>query len=186
MHELASLYALDALDAAEKSAFEEHLRGCPSCEEEVKSFSDVAGALAESVQAEPPAELRANLLARAKSSLRKPGILFRDTGLLISRPEELDWNPIGPGLAAKPLFYDAERQYSTSLVRMDAGAHYPGHRHKEIEELFVLSGDLHIQGHVMRAGDYCRAEPGTTHSETWSDGGCMILLMASQMNEMLA
>jgi hypothetical protein len=52
---------------------------------------------------------------------------------------------------------------------MDAGAHYPSHRHSEIEELFVLSGDLHVEGQIMGSGDYCRADSATIHGETFTD-----------------
>jgi len=69
---------------------------------------------------------------------------------------------------------------------MDAGAHYPSHRHKEIEELFVLSGDLHVEGEIMQAGDYCRADARTLHGETFTDSGCTFLLRASPDNEVLA
>ena len=42
LHELASLYALEALDAGEKIAFEEHLRqGCEACAKDVRSFTDI-------------------------------------------------------------------------------------------------------------------------------------------------
>jgi anti-sigma factor ChrR (cupin superfamily) len=83
----------------------------------------------------------------------------------------------------KPLFEDRDRNYNTSLVRMDAGAHYPSHHHAAIEEMFLLSGDLHLEGQVMRAGDYCRADRGSIHGETFTDDGCLFLLMASPENQ---
>jgi anti-sigma factor ChrR (cupin superfamily) len=69
---------------------------------------------------------------------------------------------------------------------MDAGAHYSSHRHSEIEELFVLSRDLHVEGQIMRSGDYCRADSATIHGKTFTDSGCLFLLSASQQNEVLA
>lgn len=69
---------------------------------------------------------------------------------------------------------------------MDAGAHYPSHRHADVEELFVLSGDLHVAGEVMSAGDYCRAETESVHGETFSETGCLFLAMSSQRNQFLA
>ena len=62
-------------------------------------------------------------------------------------------------------------------------AHYPSHHHAAIEELFLLSGDLHLEGQVMRAGDYCRADRGSIHGETFTDDGCLFLLMASPENQ---
>jgi len=187
VHDLVSLYALDALEGPEKAAFEAHLRaGCQSCESELRSFSNVAAAVGESVPATPPPQLRQRLLARAAGSPRLPGVLLQQSGLLISRSAELAWRDMAPGIAFKPLFEDGQRKYNTCLVRMDAGAHYPSHRHSEIEELFMLSGDLHVEGEVMESGDYCRADTGTIHGETFSDSGCLFLLMASQQNEVLA
>lgn len=186
LHELAPLYALDALDAAEKIAFEEHLRqGCDSCAKDVRSFTDIAGLIAESVSAAPPARLRDRLLSKVSRAPRAPGILFEHSGVLIARSDELAWQALAPGIAFKALFVDSDRKYNTSLVRMDAGARYPGHHHAAIEELFLLSGDLHVEGEVMHAGDYCRGASGSVHAETFSDNGCLFLLMASQDNQIV-
>ena len=43
-----------------------------------------------------------------------------------------------------------------------------------------------VSGEVVRAGDYCRAYADTVHEESFSETGCLFLLMASQHNEMLA
>jgi RNA polymerase sigma factor (sigma-70 family) len=85
----------------------------------------------------------------------------------------------------KPLFEDAARKYNTSLVRMEAGAHYPSHHHAAIEELFILSGDLHVENQIIGAGDYCRSDSGSIHGETFTDGGCLFLAMASQDNQIV-
>ena len=72
------------------------------------------------------------------------------------------------------------------LVRMGAGARYPSHRHKDVEELFMLSGDFHVADTTMGPGDYCRGETGSMHGETYTESGAMFLLMTSQANELLA
>jgi hypothetical protein len=61
---------------------------------------------------------------------------------------------------------------------MDAGAHYPSHSHAEIEELFMLSGDLHVEGQLMRSGDYCRGDSGSVHGETFTEGSSPRLRLA--------
>ena len=187
LDELASLYALGALDAAEKIAFEEHLRqGCESCAKDVRSFTDVSHLIGESAPAAPPQQLRERLLSRISQSPRTPGILLERSGVLIARSDELAWQPLAPGISYKPLYADAARKYDTSLVRMEAGAHYPSHHHAANEELFLLSGDLHVENQVMRPGDYCRADSGTIHGETFSDTGCLFLLMASRENQIIS
>ena len=58
--------------------------------------------------------------------------------------------------------------------------------HSQIEELFLLSGDLHVEGQIMHAGDYCGADSGMIHVETFTESGCLFLLLASQQNELLS
>jgi ChrR Cupin-like domain len=82
-------------------------------------------------------------------SPRFPGILVQQGGLLITRSDELAWQTMAPGIPDKPLFEDAARKYNTSLVRMEAGAHYPSHHHPATEELFMLSGDLHLENQII-------------------------------------
>jgi anti-sigma factor ChrR (cupin superfamily) len=186
VHELASLYALDALDPAEKRIFEQHLgTGCEPCARDLRSYEAVATAIGESVAMQPPKRLRQDLLASVNEKPGLPGVLLQQPGLLISRSQELDWKPMAVGIEYKPLFEDAVRRYNTCLVRMDAGARYPSHRHREIEELFLLSGELNVENQVMRAGDYCRADSGTIHGETFTDIGCMFLLLASADNQVV-
>ena len=185
LHELAAMHALGSLDAREREIFEQHLHQCEDCAGDVLSFSEVADLIGESVPAVPPERLRKRLLSRIGDSPRVPGIVMEQSGLLIARSAELAWQPLAAGIYLKPLFEDRDRKYNTSLVRMDAGAHYPSHHHAAIEELFLLSGDLHVEGQVMRAGDYCRADSGSIHGETFTDGGCLFLLMASPENQIV-
>ncbi|MFL6163178.1 MAG: anti-sigma factor domain-containing protein [Jatrophihabitantaceae bacterium] len=60
---LAGVYAIDALDDDERSRFEEHLAGCPSCAAEVRSLRGAAAELSHPVASPPPATLRGDLLA---------------------------------------------------------------------------------------------------------------------------
>jgi anti-sigma factor RsiW len=129
LHELAVLHALGSLDARDRVAFEQHLHGCDACVKDVRSFTEVADLIGESVQAVPAQRLRERLLSKVSASPRVPGIVMQQSGLLIARSEELAWQPIAAGIYLKPLFEDKERKYNTSLVRMEAGAHYPSHHH---------------------------------------------------------
>lgn len=64
LQEAAGLYALDALDASERDAFEAHLGSCPTCIEDVRSFLAVAAALPHAVtMIDPPASLRLRVMA---------------------------------------------------------------------------------------------------------------------------
>lgn len=67
-HELTAAYALDALDEQDELAYEEHLRTCPHCREELASVQDTAGLLAYGAVAQaPPPALRERILEQARS-----------------------------------------------------------------------------------------------------------------------
>jgi anti-sigma factor ChrR (cupin superfamily) len=185
VHELVSLYALGALDEDDKVRFEEHLDECTACEAELRSLTEVAASLGNSRTAAPPPQLRERLMTRARSSRQAPGIIFEQGGILLSRSSEIPWQRLGPGIEFKLLYADAARKYRTSLVRMEAGSQMPKHRHQETEELFILSGELHVEGQVARAGDYCRADAHSVHAEAFTPSGATFLVMASENDEFL-
>jgi quercetin dioxygenase-like cupin family protein len=187
IHELASLYALQALDARETAQFEEHLRaGCEACAAEVAAVHQTSTAIGSAAPVDPPPHLRDRLMSRVARSPRTPGIAYNESGLLIARSEEISWKTLAPGISFKPLFRDKARNSDTMLVRMDAGARLPKHRHTQVEELFLLSGDLHVEDQVMYAGDYCRANLDSVHDLSFTETGCLFLLMTSPVNEILA
>lgn len=64
LHLLTGAYALNALDADEHAAFETHLGGCGTCEEEVAGFSAALARLGAAQAVPPPPRMRARILAR--------------------------------------------------------------------------------------------------------------------------
>src|SRR5262245_33970335 len=62
-HDLAPLYAIDALDDAEREAFARHLEACPACQAEVRELEETAGLLAVATHRAPPPSLRADVLS---------------------------------------------------------------------------------------------------------------------------
>jgi len=66
VHELTAAYALDALDADEREAYEAHLGRCKPCREELAALGETAAALAWGVESPPPPPaLRARILDAA-------------------------------------------------------------------------------------------------------------------------
>lgn len=190
--ELAALYAVGAMTAAEAAEFEVHVReGCSACTTELRTLEATAAHLAFAAPpTAPPAGLRKRVMEKvsieASQGASRPGILFRQAGLLISRATEMDWQSGAvAGVLSKPLFVDENRGYATALVRMTAGTRYPSHRHKDVEELFLLEGDLNVGGILMRPGDYCRAEPDSIHGEVSTDTGALFVVMSSTHDELL-
>jgi anti-sigma factor RsiW len=68
IHELTAGYALDALDAEERDAYEAHLAGCEHCQQELESFWETTEALAVAATGpEPNAALRERILTAVRA-----------------------------------------------------------------------------------------------------------------------
>jgi quercetin dioxygenase-like cupin family protein len=85
-----------------------------------------------------------------------------------------------PGVSMRRLFRD-QRGAITAVVRMTPGARLPGHRHMTAEQFYMLDGDAHVSGHLLRRGDYHRAPRASAHESSYTEGGCAFLLIASHL-----
>lgn len=63
LHHLSGAYAVDALDDAERTSFEQHLAVCADCRAEVAELSATAHSLASLTETTPPPSLRASVLS---------------------------------------------------------------------------------------------------------------------------
>jgi Anti-sigma-K factor rskA len=73
MHSLSGAFALDALEGdAECDRFIRHMSRCPACASEVRGFREVGTALAFAAAAEPPPELRDQVLAAVARTRQLP------------------------------------------------------------------------------------------------------------------
>lgn len=68
LHTLTGAYALNALDAEERAAFEAHLPDCATCREEVDGFLATTAVLGGAVADNPPAHLRASVLTQIQQT----------------------------------------------------------------------------------------------------------------------
>jgi len=67
LHELTAAYALDALDADERSAYEAHLAECERCRADLRDLEEPVGALALAAEGPaPPDALRDRILVAAR------------------------------------------------------------------------------------------------------------------------
>jgi quercetin dioxygenase-like cupin family protein len=182
--ERAALYALGSLPPEESSGFEEHLgAGCDVCARELASFTQVVDELAVAAPPGMPADrVRAAVLERfaAAEFEAMPGMRF-------VRSDRLAWQPGSqPTVSVKLLSRDAPSGYRTQVIRMAPNSSIQPHRHAEVEELYLLEGEVTISGVVMRAGDYCRAEAGTVHDAIFTKTGCVFLALSSENDERLS
>jgi anti-sigma factor RsiW len=143
LRESAAAYVLSDLSSGQRSMFEAHItEGCAVCEQEMRAAGEIAATFGNIAAVDPPPSLRERLLAKVAIATRVPGLLFQHQGLIISRSAELDWQPLGPGVDFKAIHTDTDRRYNTMLVRMAPGARYTAHRHVDVEEVFMISGDM--------------------------------------------
>jgi len=67
LHALSGAYVVDALDDAERAAFERHLAQCPDCQQEVASLREATALMADDAVMTPPPGLRDSVLAGIKN-----------------------------------------------------------------------------------------------------------------------
>lgn len=84
------------------------------------------------------------------------------------------------GVETRALLCDAQPRRRTALGRMAPGSVYPGHRHAGNEELYLLQGDLVVQGRPMGPGDFCAATRGTVHRAVRSGAGALFVTASSE------
>jgi anti-sigma factor ChrR (cupin superfamily) len=206
----AALYALGALEAEEARAFEAHLDGgCEACASELRSLDTVVASLGLAAgEAEPPAAARSRLLERvaadadaapagagsapagpagARTSAHTSAARsLCGEGFLVVRAGEGRWLTTGDvGVSFKLLYEDKERGTFTTLVRMEAGASIPAHRHLGVEQCLVIEGDLRAGGVEMAAGDFNCSLPGSVHEELTTKGGALFLIVGPERYEVI-
>ena len=71
-HHLAGAYALDALDADERAAFEAHYPMCDICRADVVDHRETAALLAAAAAVAPPAGLKGRVMAEVSSTRQIP------------------------------------------------------------------------------------------------------------------
>ena len=67
LHALSGAYVVDALDDAERAAFERHLAQCPDCQQEVASLREATALMADDAALTPPPGLRDSVLSGIKN-----------------------------------------------------------------------------------------------------------------------
>ena len=189
IQERVSLFVLGVLEAGDAGSFEEHLHVCPVCRTEVQTFQEASSQLAIALpQAKPRAGLRDRLQNSISTNIASmsPIESAPPAGVHLVRAAGGKWRLTEcPGIEVKQLYVDPIQEMVTALVRMDAGASYPEHYHAGAEQCLVLKGDLHFGDYVMRAGDFQCLPANSVHGVSHSEQGCLLLVIASQHDEVI-
>ena len=174
--ELLALYAAQALPASEARVAESQLATCPECRHELQSLRPVI----DSLVAWPTDVLRPPRPLWERIEQRIAGeTTVEPPSTVPARSAEPEWSDVGPGIACQLLSTDVARDRVSMLVRLAPGAEYPPHRHRAVEELYMLYGELIVDDKTFYPGDYRRAEPNTVDQRVWSESGCTCVLVTS-------
>jgi anti-sigma factor ChrR (cupin superfamily) len=171
LEDLVLADSVGALDPDEQVELQARLDALtPQQRSEVASLYDAGTALALAVpRLEPPAQVRERVLDAARQPSRYTVWAADDA-----------WIPTGlPGIRARVLAVDKARSLVTLVIRAEAGAVYPPHKHRGPEECFVISGSVVIDGRVLRAGDFHHADEDSDHGEITTTEGAEVLLVGA-------
>jgi hypothetical protein len=117
---------------------------------------------------EPPADLFAAIEAKIDG--------LDDAVIRTTRAEEGKWVQRNEKVWMKVLSHEPETGRMTYLLRCLPGARIEGHAHERSEHMFVLEGELWIDGVLYRAGDAQMALPGTVHADATMPSGCLVIV----------
>ncbi len=182
--ELAPLYALDLLDVEERLWIEAQVLADPDLAEELASYQAAVGAIPYSAPAVPmAADLKDRLfdgldLAPIEIDLAPQLEISSEPEMVVLRAADLQWQPYRTeGVEVAVLFFDPVNSMCSAIVKAADGIIYPLHQHHGIEEIYMLEGELEIDGQVYLAGDYVRSYPNSIHPPATTKG-CKFLIRA--------
>ena len=178
--EQASLYVLGALAAAERDVFERELRANAELRTLVRELQRTTGLLAMTApQLSPPTELRNKVLERIRASEpapERPPIAIPPGLRFLDASQQGRWKQLPvPGAWIQLLSLEREQGYAVLLGKLDPGARYPAHVNIGPEDLYILTGDLHIGDRRLTPGDFHHADAGSHHDVNYSVEGCTLI-----------
>jgi len=148
--ELAALYVLGVLSDADTALVEAALTTSPEMREEVASYQEVVAALVlAGPVVQPSPSVRTRLMDRVKQEREQFHFSYANEG---------PWDEIGDGVTQKRLFENAD---AGRLIRLEAGARH--HMASDsVEQSYVVSGRITIDGDALGAGDFRRVSAPAT------------------------
>ncbi|WP_454747215.1 cupin domain-containing protein [Ciceribacter selenitireducens] len=89
--------------------------------------------------------------------------------------KKLDFRPFRDGVTIHWIRPFDDDQPGVALLKYDAGASVPLHRHEGLETIFVLDGSQSDEAGDYGTGSFVINAAGTEHS-VWSETGCVVLI----------
>jgi len=190
----ATRYALGEMTASEQREFAEEVRKNSELCEFLWSLQHTLDQIALSVpKVSPNPALKDKVLRRIrekgtdKPRRRAPGMAAVLPGLRFAMSEDTGWKPLPiPGAFIKLLSLERARGYAVLLGKLDPGARYPAHINAGPEDIYILTGDLHVGDQVLGPGDFHHADAGSTHKENHSVEGCTLLAVLTTDDPLVA
>ncbi len=184
----ALLASFGLLDSEEEKELERLAKqGNPDGIAELAIYRQVLARIAQTVAiVDPPAGLKERLMSRVKASKHKlmPGWQTQAPGFDYVLSGQGLWQDAPfPGVKFQMLHYDRKAGLATQMVRLEAGAKFPSHRHSAPEQCLVLEGIVSIGTLRLRPGDFNLAHPGTVHEEMTTEEGCLLLIVSNPHDE---
>jgi anti-sigma factor ChrR (cupin superfamily) len=178
--ELAILKAFSLLEEEENKLLATYLKESPELANELQELEEAVAAIAyNSPSVLMDDRLKERLFEKIDSNENSSTETEVNNPPFILRSHQLEWQTyLIPGITVATLYIDREKRQITSLLKVNPGIRYPLHRHAGVEELFMLEGDLVIDGEVCHQGDYIRCLPNSSHSPI-SIEGCLLLVKTS-------
>jgi anti-sigma factor ChrR (cupin superfamily) len=173
-----SAYVMQALSPDEAAAVEAHIASCSQCRHELETLRPVADTFVfwPSDVLRPSTSLKERLARRIAVEAGENVVMPAAQARQWNEPA---WEEVAPGILCKLMATDAKEHRVSMLVRLLPGVEYPPHTHAGLEELFLLDGELWIDGRKLYPGDYNRAEAGSADKRVWSETGCTCVLITS-------
>lgn len=178
--ELAALYAAGALPFADATEFESALATDAAKAAQLAGYADVLSGLFAAIEPiEPSPNVRSQLLAKLDTKLKTvPSEAVE--AVFVQLAETARWRRTpATGVEMRLLNRDLATKRRTYLLRIAAGAEFPSHDHDDVEECYVLEGDVFTFGRQFKAGDFMCAGPGSSHGHSFSKSGCVLLISSA-------
>ncbi|ESA34553.1 cupin 2 conserved barrel domain protein [Leptolyngbya sp. Heron Island J] len=190
--EMAALYALDALEAAERTRFKQDLLDSVELNQAVHEFQETVATLAYGVPSAPMStDLKERLCQRiAQQPLGASSDLLQLLDLpmteLVQKAAELSWSllPGKSGVEVATWQTDETCREAAFFARKKGSGLFPNHYHASGETVLVLTGDFVVEGHVYYPGERISA-PGHTSHQPKSQNGCLLLCVSSMDDDIL-